>query len=409
MEFISLDLIKTLPLIDQIRIKVGVIETNDLSMIPPAYLPPVHSRDYFFVSYSHRDYRKVYPDIFNLQEAGLNLWYDRGIPAGKDWRDIANKYMGPGVCKGVLFYISEASLLSEAVYNEMEYAKAHKKAFFSLNLPFESDYLHNGESVKGKSFSAGEMVDILIENGVDIPEERVRFLHECFPSTVIFLPIGLEAKQRAEKILSSSIDLPKVCTSYKDNGWYTADYATDLSIESLELEDFQAFKDKPNALTAIGRCAFSNCQNLLSAHVSAHSINDYAFFRCVNLTRFENTPNENSKSVNCWNGAFMRCTSLKEIDIGQFAYIGEEAFSTCTALEEAHIEAKLVGRSAFYRCHALRKVYLGKEVATIGQACFDQCDSLEEFIVDPGNAHFFAKEGSLYSKDTGKLLHAVNK
>ena len=87
MDFISLDIISHLPAKEQIKIKIGIIETNELSMIPSSYLPDVHSKDYYFVSYSHLDYKNVYPDIFNLQDEGLNIWYDRGIPGIPGWSE----------------------------------------------------------------------------------------------------------------------------------------------------------------------------------------------------------------------------------------------------------------------------------------------------------------------------------
>ncbi|MCR5348107.1 MAG: leucine-rich repeat protein [Bacilli bacterium] len=410
MDFISLELLQSLPVPDQTKIKVGIIETNDLSMIPPSYLPPVHSRDYYFVSYSHRDYKLVYRDIFALQENGLNLWYDRGIPAGRDWRDVANKFMGPAVCRGVLFYVSETSLLSDAVFDELEYAKNHGKAIFSLNLPMTSDYTHKGQSVKGKVFGACEMVDILLENGVAIDPERAEFIKSCFPPSVLFLPVSMDAKQRYEKISSSTMELPKIWTSYKEKGWYYADYPTDPMIESIELEDLDAFKTKPNAKTAMGRCAFSNCANLLSAHVAAHSLNDYAFYHCANLRSFKNTPNANSDKILCWDAVFMCCTNLVDIDIAQFDYIGDEAFSTCEGLEEIHIEAEHVGNSAFYRCHNLKRVHIGPKVAFIGKAAFDRCYALQWFEVDPNNAHFYSKNGFLYQRqESGEdiLLYEV--
>lgn len=405
MEFISLDIISRLPAKEQIKIKIGIIETNELSMIPSSYLPDVHSKDYYFVSYSHLDYKNVYPDIFALQAEGLNIWYDRGIPGGKDWRDVANKFMAPNICRGVLFYISENSLLSDAIFEEMKYAKSRGKSYICVNLPFTSDYRHNGASVKGKTFSAKTMIDILIENGVDIPQEKVDFIDSLMPESVLYLPLSMEGKGKIEKILSSTPDMPKVITTYKEKGWYSADYASDFLIDSLELKDFDAFKSKPLAKTAIGRCAFSNCEFLTSVNTSAHSINDYAFFHCVNLVSFKNYPNPNSDKIICWNASFMRCKNLVDIDIGQFAFIGDEAFSTCESLEEIELHATKVGRSAFYRCYALRRVKIGKEVEELGQFCFDRCSSLEEFIVDEDNPCFYSKDGDLYDKKTGSLLY----
>ena len=39
-----------------------------------------------FVCYAHEDSDVVYPEMAWLREQGLNLWYDEGISAGKNWR-----------------------------------------------------------------------------------------------------------------------------------------------------------------------------------------------------------------------------------------------------------------------------------------------------------------------------------
>ena len=106
-DFIDLKVIDSLPLEEQIKIKKMIINQNELDLIPPGYLPDVVTSEYYFVSYSHRDYRLVYSDIFDLQQNGLAIWYDQGIAAGDNWKDTALKYITPFECKGVLFYISD--------------------------------------------------------------------------------------------------------------------------------------------------------------------------------------------------------------------------------------------------------------------------------------------------------------
>lgn len=40
---------------------------------------------YIFVSYKHNEYEKVYPIMDKLHNAGINIWYDAGIPVGGNY------------------------------------------------------------------------------------------------------------------------------------------------------------------------------------------------------------------------------------------------------------------------------------------------------------------------------------
>lgn len=394
MELISLDIIDKLPKEEQVKIKVGIIETNDLSMIPSGYLPTVHSIDYYFVSYSHKDYRLVYRDIFDLQNNGLNIWYDRGIPAGKDWRDIAGKYMAPLACKGVLFYISENSLQSKAIMEEIKYAINMNKPFISINLPFETDYTFEGKSVKGETYSASKMIDIMLANGVSIAKEFVEFVKKHLSNDIIFLPISSNGSNKKEKILSNIPDIPKLKFYFKPNGWAHCEGPNDMNIKSVEFEDLNELITHPEYKFALGRCSFANCTNLVSAHVCVNSFNDYSFYRCPNLVEVINKPcSEATDEVQCWNACFMSCYALEKIDISQFSYIGDEAFAQCNSLKEVHIEAKHVGRSAFFRCQELERVYIGKNVEEIGETCFKDCPKLKEIVIHKDNPYLYLENG----------------
>lgn len=78
--------------------------------------------DYIFISYAHRDYKKVYADIAAMYEAGVRFWYDRGLSAGKNWDDeVMEKLTSPN-CVGVIFYMSEHLFLSQSAFREIEMA-----------------------------------------------------------------------------------------------------------------------------------------------------------------------------------------------------------------------------------------------------------------------------------------------
>ena len=134
--------------------KINIIEnSHELGEIPLDAMPFMQSDEYYFVSYSHRDYKKVYGDILRLQNLGVNIWYDRGLPAGRNWQDIADEAISKHACKGVIFYISENSLLSDAVEREILFVKGKQKDYLSINIPLE-----DGEQ---KSESAISMLEKL--------------------------------------------------------------------------------------------------------------------------------------------------------------------------------------------------------------------------------------------------------
>ena len=75
---------------------------------------------YVFVCYAHEDKDVVYPEMAWLHEQGVNLWYDEGISAGKNWRTaIGDSLLG---ANHVLFYVSAGSLRSDHCNREINLA-----------------------------------------------------------------------------------------------------------------------------------------------------------------------------------------------------------------------------------------------------------------------------------------------
>ena len=186
LEDINLEELQDLSYNEQIKIKIDIINSLDLLKIPSSFLPSVHSEDYYFISYAHRDYKRVYLDLFGFEKYHFDFWYDLGIAAGANWVDIANKYIVPYACKGVIFYISEASLSSESVYEEIKFVQDIDKPFICIHLPITSDYYYEGESVKGQTFPISKMLDIMLANGVELDPERVKNLKKMFPDELLF-------------------------------------------------------------------------------------------------------------------------------------------------------------------------------------------------------------------------------
>jgi adenylate cyclase len=72
---------------------------------------------YVFVCYSHEDAEVVYPELAWLRDQGINVWYDEGIPAGRNWREVVgDSLLG---ARHLLFYISDRSLRSDHCNREV--------------------------------------------------------------------------------------------------------------------------------------------------------------------------------------------------------------------------------------------------------------------------------------------------
>ena len=81
------------------RIK-AIENSNSLTDLSSDVLPKSHQEDYYFVSYSHKDYKAVLTDILKLEAKGLNFWYDTDIHVGENWEYIAKSYISKFQCKG---------------------------------------------------------------------------------------------------------------------------------------------------------------------------------------------------------------------------------------------------------------------------------------------------------------------
>ena len=98
---------------------------------------------YIFISYSHKDYKKVYADLADLHEKGIPFWYDKGLIAGKNWDDVVREKMTDPRCSGVIFYLSESLFLSQSIQTEIRIATGEDGdpdmprrplTYFSVNL-----------------------------------------------------------------------------------------------------------------------------------------------------------------------------------------------------------------------------------------------------------------------------------
>lgn len=119
--------------------RVPICKENGKDMMPMHEIEKPKSANpgghFVFVSYSHADSDVVYPDILALQKRKIRIWYDEGLEPGEEWfQDVENKVNLPA-CIGVIFYISQTFLESEAVQKEIRIFSGSQKAhYFAINL-----------------------------------------------------------------------------------------------------------------------------------------------------------------------------------------------------------------------------------------------------------------------------------
>lgn len=440
----------------------GIINSNKLDELPLKYLPPVSDNPdhYYFVSYSHLDYKQVYRDIFALQAEGINIWYDRAMPAGESWRETAEKYIRPSKCAGVIFYISKNSLTSDAIHKEIEFAKKCGKSCLTINLPIDADHSVEDKSMRGAEVSAKMMMDVLIADGIDIAKDKYDFISKAFDNEVLFVPYSSGADFKADKILK--LKKPPIFVFDKNFKGVELRAVNDIDILRVKASDF-VFTDESGVnhkVTSIGACAFANCKNLESVELptSINKLDKYAYFGCKNLTQInlENVKYihefafagceslkcvtlKNHRIIELPNGVFKGCKELEHVElpapsankdflnmglcvIGKQAFcdcerlngidipkslfrIDEGAFENCIGLKEIEIPDSVtsIAKGAFYNCSGLEKLKLGAGITELNVTSFGKCDMLKSIRVSKNNPVFESRGNCVIAKESGEL------
>ena len=90
------------------------------------------TKDYVFLSYSHKDDISSLLDYFEAN--GYNVVYDAELSAGEIWDMKVRRYISSIKCKGVLSVLSRSSLSSPAILKEIDYVRLFNKKLASIAL-----------------------------------------------------------------------------------------------------------------------------------------------------------------------------------------------------------------------------------------------------------------------------------
>ena len=308
---------------EEVEQKIANIRNcTDYKQMAWDWFPPAHADEYYFVSYSHKDYKEVFADIYALQAQGLHVWYDRELRPGKDWEIEARAHIYDFKCKGVIFYISENSVVSESIHKEIEFVKKSGKSYLSINLPVNGEYLSAAEILRRVQPELGKN------------SEKYRTLEGTFNDKVTYLKLSEEPSARAQRITSlESLPLLKFEV---ERGVATVIGINDINATVIKEEDFICRDDIGEIVPVkkIGASAFANC----------------GFLEDIELP-------ERLKELGSY--AFYNCDSLKSVVIPDgVEEIGENAFNNCDALESITLPDSItkIGDGAFGGCTKLKRV-----------------------------------------------------
>jgi len=179
----------------------------------------------------------------------------------------------------------------------------------------------------------------------------------------------------------------------------------------------------PDSVTSIGGEAFTHCTRLESIIFGKglKSIGAAAFYNCISLkevnipANVKTIANETSSKIDGeYRGVFEGCTSLTKVVIGDdqkdvdLTSIGSEAFQGCGAIKEVYIgnavgsigdrafndigaetitignSVKTIGYAAFYSCNNLKSVVIPDSVTSIGERAFTYCNGMTSISFGKG-------------------------
>jgi len=368
--------------------KIEVIEkSTSLGELPLDAMPFAQSNEYYFVSYSHLDYKEVYCDILRLQELGINIWYDRGLPAGRDWEKTAHEAIVRHSCIGVIFYLSKNSLQSEAVGKEINLVKELGKDFLSINLPLDGT----------TSESASSMIEKISKTNA-IKYDNIKLIKETFNDNIIYIDYFSTPKFKADKIkLMKRLDLlnyevvETISKRFVENRYRKYDlleyankmpnygdaYAKIVSVNDIDITEITIPKTvEINGVELkvreIGECAFANCKYLQTIEFPPIT------------------------SIKIGEKAFYACSSLKVVNLMYADEVGEYAFAECDNLEEVHIGGKIAD-NVFYGDKKLKRVNIYNFANFIGSGNFVSGQIEEYNTEDALDFHFENNILSFYS------------
>lgn len=394
-------------------------DSNDFNEVKSLDILPEPDIDdgYYFISYSHKDYKKVLVDILLYKEAGLKIWYDRGLEAGKNWVDDACKRIDSFNCKGFVAYLSDNYSVSEACKKELQQAKDSKQdiLFISLNNeksetsirydePNKVSYVRRLKAKPLLEFKEGPYSNIPFKKSV-VLLKAINDRNAQYVEVPEFVTIdgkkrrvyGIGSFAFANCVNLKQIKLNKGLSYISKDAFFNCFSLKKVILDTpgrllifrvtvlencftncfdLRNEDQFEYVGKSKIPVISFKKTFVNCDNIESWKIKEpFYFADSSFMNANNLKTFD----FNRQTIIA-KGMFCDCKKLESIEIGKMEKLEGYAFANCSSLKEFTCKNPLryIGPYAFAECESLKRITLNERLKSIWEYAFANCVSLEE-------------------------------
>ena len=364
------------------------LENNEIDEIPLNVRPQMpefdfNTKSYVVISYSRKDFVKVYLFLTYLYNEGYRFWYDNGMSGTQKWlEEYKEKYSHPN-CLGTITFFSDNYISDSTkeelslIYKNNRYVKRNVMvSLISLKEINVNSLLKHAINDERISISnASDLSPILEEI---IKEEKDKTIHRY-------------AQDEDIEFLADKIAKDFNIRNTPEGEGFGHGPVADTAVAVSDAGDFVVMNKTllrytgsnshviiPDDVCRIEEGVFENCTTMeqLTLPPSLEVIGSLAFRNCTFLKTL--TIPETICAIG--DQAFKGCISLRTVTFEQQCKIGKidkEVFKGCIALENLTLHDRIhsIGESAFEGCRSLVSLNLPPRLREIGDFAFRGCTS----------------------------------
>lgn len=363
----------------KLQLDNGEIDEIPLDARPNMPAFDFHQESYVVVSYSRKDFEKVYMLLAYLSENGYRFWYDNGMKGTEKWiKEYKDKFKNPN-CLGTITFFSD-NYISDSIKEE-------------LSVIYNQDgYIKRNVMISLVPLQSLDANKTLINA---ISKERITIANANAVQPILTKLLESEKQKTIHRLINES-DIPflaeKIGGAFQIRG--TGKMVNELdNHQKPSDEDPEAFEicdgvlvrysgrsqsvKVPEGVTGIRGKAFAGCKTMTEVWLpdSVTELDICAFRSCGALTRVRLSENLTEIPICAFDG----CISLESITIPDgVKEIGSDSFEICRSLESVTIPEGVIriGSGAFNGCDSLESVALPTTLRELGMMVFAGCERL---------------------------------
>ncbi len=377
-------------IISFIQNSASFAEVRNMQVLPE----PDQDDGFYFVSYSHKDYKAVLPEIVKYADSGLHIWYDRFLESGKSWTAEVHKKIASYYCKGIIFYVTENFLSSDSCLQEVDCALKNGKScvFVLKDTEFDGFYEKILDACGRKVVLQSRKIEAInfgfaiedkkaIITALEKPELFEYYFYEGGRVFKIFKTGRIALVKKVNCNDMRKVELPRFVTrnkrKYRVGGIMQNAFSNNSMLEEVTVPDGWAM------LTA---GAFTRCKSLHTVNLGTPKI--AGFLRVGSLVNvFVDCPNlsviNKFKGIIIISGAFINSQGIKSFNSKGYVLTGK-CFSGCVNLENVTLSpnTRVIEKKIFENCKALKTIAIPAKVRKIDVSAFKGCENLKEVVIN---------------------------